>query len=62
MRHHVWIFKQQSHFKGGNPGHGTHCAGNVGAKANNGKGIAGVAPNVKIMPLRFLSEKGQGKS
>jgi len=48
--------------KGGNPGHGTHCAGNVGAKANNGKGIAGVAPNVKIMPLRFLSEKGQGKT
>lgn len=45
---------------GGNPGHGTHCAGNVAARADNGKGIVGVAPNVKIMPLRFLSEKGQG--
>lgn len=45
---------------GGNPGHGTHCAGNVAARGDNGKGIAGVAPNVKIMPLRFLSEKGQG--
>lgn len=47
-------------FKGGNPGHGTHCAGNVAARGDNGKGIAGVAPNVKIMSLRFISEKGQG--
>lgn len=45
---------------GGNPGHGTHCAGNIGARSSNGKGIAGVAPNIKIMALRFLSEKGQG--
>lgn len=47
-------------FKGGNPGHGTHCAGNVAAQGDNGIGIAGVAPNVKIMPLRFISERGQG--
>jgi subtilisin family serine protease len=46
--------------QGGNPGHGTHCAGNVAARGENGKGIAGVAPNVKIMALRFLSEKGGG--
>lgn len=45
---------------GGNPGHGTHCAGNVAARSDNGKGIAGVAPFVRIMPLRFISEKGQG--
>jgi subtilisin family serine protease len=45
---------------GGNPGHGTHCAGNVAARADNGKGIAGVAPGVRIMPLRFITEKGQG--
>lgn len=47
-------------FKGGNAGHGTHCAGNVAARGNNGKGVAGVAPNVKIMSLRFITEKGQG--
>lgn len=47
-------------FKGGNPGHGTHCAGNVAARGDNGKGIAGVAPNIKIMSLRFISERGQG--
>jgi subtilisin family serine protease len=47
-------------FGGGNPGHGTHCAGNVAARADNGKGVAGVAPHVKIMAVRFLTEKGQG--
>lgn len=45
---------------GGNPGHGTHCAGNVAARGFNGRGISGVAPNVSIMALRFLSEKGEG--
>jgi thermitase len=45
---------------GGNPGHGTHCAGNVAARADNGKGVSGVAPNAQIMALRFLSEKGEG--
>lgn len=45
---------------GGNPGHGTHCAGNVAAVADNGKGVVGVAPEAKIMSLRFLSEKGEG--
>ncbi len=45
---------------GGNPGHGTHCAGTIAAKAGNGLGIAGIAPNVKIMSIRFISEKGEG--
>lgn len=46
----------------GNPGHGTHCAGNVAARSENGKGIVGVAPNVKIMALRFITEKGSGST
>ena len=46
--------------EGGNPGHGTHCAGVIGARLNNGFGTAGVAPQVQIMPLRFLTEKGHG--
>lgn len=44
--------------KGGNPGHGTHCAGNVAARGNNGIGISGVAPNAQIMALRFIGEQG----
>jgi subtilisin family serine protease len=37
----------------GGPTHGTHVAGIIAAKANNGIGVAGIAPNVKIMPLRW---------
>lgn len=33
-------------------GHGTHCAGIASAVGNNGKGIAGVCWNCKIMPVR----------
>lgn len=46
--------------QGGNPGHGTHCAGNVAARADNGKGVAGVAPGVQMMVLRFLGDEGGG--
>lgn len=45
---------------GGNPGHGTHCAGNVAARGGNSIGISGVAPNVRVMALRFMTEKGGG--
>lgn len=33
--------------------HGTHVAGTIGAIKNNNEGIIGVAPNVKIMALKF---------
>lgn len=33
--------------------HGTHTAGTVGATFNNGKGVAGCGPNIKIMPLKM---------
>ncbi|NBX92650.1 MAG: protease [Proteobacteria bacterium] len=46
--------------QGGNPGHGTHVSGCIGASLNNKMGIVGLAPNVKIMALRFITEKGQG--
>ncbi|WP_112467380.1 S8 family peptidase [Streptomyces triticisoli] len=39
--------------------HGTHVAGIVAAVANNGTGVAGVAPNAKIMPVKVL-EEGSG--
>jgi subtilisin family serine protease len=35
-----------------NNNHGTHVAGIIGAVKNNALGVAGVAPNVKIMAIR----------
>ena len=35
-------------------GHGTHVAGTIGAKGDNGIGVVGVNWNVTIMPLRVL--------
>ena len=34
--------------------HGSHVAGTIGGRGNNGKGICGVAWNIKIMPVKFL--------
>jgi len=41
-------------------GHGTHVAGIVGARGNNGMGVAGIAWNVKIMACKFTDALGQG--
>lgn len=41
-------------------GHGTHCAGIIAAETNNSIGIAGVCPNCKIIPLKFLDAYGSG--
>ena len=43
-----------------NPGHGTHCAGIVGATGNNQVGISGLAQNITLMPIRFLGADGSG--
>lgn len=43
-----------------NPGHGTHCAGVIGATGLVDGGIVGLSPEVSIMPLRFLGEDGSG--
>jgi len=41
-------------------GHGSHVTGTIAQATNNGIGVAGVARNVKIMPLKVLSGSGSG--
>ena len=40
-------------------GHGTHVAGIIAAQGNNGIGTAGVAMDVRIMPIRVVSNGGE---
>ncbi|MGM3304682.1 S8 family peptidase [Anabaena sp. WFMT] len=41
-------------------GHGTHVAGTVAQTTNNQYGVAGVAYEASLMPLKVLSESGSG--
>ncbi|MEM9068352.1 MAG: S8 family peptidase [Myxococcota bacterium] len=41
-------------------GHGTHVAGTVAQSTNNNLGVAGVAPEAAIMPIRVLDRRGAG--
>ncbi|GAB4413926.1 MAG: hypothetical protein OHK0039_21380 [Bacteroidia bacterium] len=41
-------------------GHGTHVAGIIAARGDNGQGIAGVSWRSRIMPIRFLNARGMG--
>lgn len=42
-------------------GHGTHCAGVIGA-AHNSEGVRGVMGKVQLMALKFLSDSGSGET
>lgn len=41
-------------------GHGTHVSGTIAQSTNNGVGVAGVAPEAAIMPLKVLDANGSG--
>lgn len=41
-------------------GHGTHVSGTIAALEGNGTGVAGVAPDAKVLALRVLDDEGAG--
>jgi serine protease len=41
-------------------GHGTHVAGTIGEKTDNGVALTGLAYRARLMPVRVLDEQGRG--
>lgn len=41
-------------------GHGTHVAGTIAERTDNGVGLTGIAYSAKLMPIRVLDQRGRG--
>ncbi len=57
---HGWNFAKSGRNSSDDQGHGTHCAGSIGARGDNGTGVAGVNWGVSLMPVKFLDSQGSG--
>lgn len=55
-----WDFdgNNNSIFDGTGDDHGTHVAGTIGGAGGNGKGVAGVVWNVRLLGAKFLGSRG----
>ncbi len=52
-----WNFENETNDPADWYGHGTHCAGTIGAVGNNSVGVAGVNWRVSIMPLMIIGNQ-----
>jgi subtilisin family serine protease len=57
---HGWDFVSGDNQPQDGNGHGTHVAGTIGARGNDGVGIAGVTWSTSLMALRILNNNGVG--
>lgn len=57
-----WDFVSSDNVPDDDEGHGSHCAGTIGAVGNNAKGVAGVCWSVQLMPVKFLDGNGNANS
>lgn len=57
---HGWNFITGTNDPLDDQGHGTHCAGIIGAMGDNDIGIVGVSWKIQLLPLKFLDSQGSG--
>jgi subtilisin family serine protease len=57
---HGWDFVGNDNAPTDGNGHGTHVSGTIGARGNDGAGVAGVNWNVSLAPVRVLNNSGSG--
>ncbi|HEY9152362.1 MAG TPA: S8 family serine peptidase [Anaerolineales bacterium] len=57
---HGWNFVDGNNNVADDNGHGTQLAGIIAATTNNNLGVAGIAPNARIMPVKVLDKNGYG--
>jgi subtilisin family serine protease len=53
-----WDFANDDNNPMDDDGHGTHCAGTIGAQGNNNQGVIGVNWAVKLAAIKFLGPYG----
>jgi subtilisin family serine protease len=59
---HGWDFDHNDADPDDDNGHGTHCAGTIGAAGNNGLGVAGVNWNVRLLAVKTHDSAGNSTS
>lgn len=57
-----WDFVNNDSHPNDDEGHGTHVTGTIAQSTNNGLGVAGIAYNAAIMPVKVLDKNGSGTS
>lgn len=55
-----WDFVNNDGHPNDDEGHGTHVTGTIAQTTNNNLGVAGIAFNTSIMPVKVLNQNGSG--